>query len=45
LAGRAGGAVAVFDNSAAGVVAVQTVAKNAAASEIRQRCWTVFMRT
>ena len=43
LAGRAGGAVAVFDNSAAGVVAVQTVVKNAAASEMRQRCWTVFM--
>jgi hypothetical protein len=45
LAGRAGGAVAVFDNSAAGVVAVQTVVKNAAASEMRQQCWTVFMRT
>jgi hypothetical protein len=35
---------AVFGSSAAGVVAVQTVVKNAAASEIRQRCSTVFMR-
>ena len=45
LAGRGGGAVAVFDNSVAGVVAVQTVVKNAAASKMRQRCSTVFMRT
>jgi hypothetical protein len=42
---RAGEAVAVFNNSAAGVVAVQTVVKSAAASEMRQRCSTVFMLT
>ena len=45
VAGRAGGAVAVFTSSAAGVVVVQTMVKNAAASETRQRGSTVFMRT
>ena len=44
VAGRAAGVAAVFGSSAAGVVAVQTVVKNAAASEMRQRCSTVFMR-
>jgi hypothetical protein len=44
VAGRAGGVAAVFGSSAAGVVAVQTVVKNAAASEMRRRCSTVFMR-
>jgi hypothetical protein len=45
VVGRAVGAAAVFGSSAAGVVAVQTVVKNAAASKMRQRCSTVFMRT
>ena len=45
VVGRAGGVAAVFRSSAAGVVAVQTVVKNAAASEMRQLCSTVFMRT
>ena len=45
VAGRARGAVAVFGSSAAGVVAVKVVVKNAAVSEMRQRCSTVFMRT
>lgn len=41
VAGRARGAVAVFGSSAAGVVAVKVVVKNAAASEMRQRCANV----
>ena len=45
VVGRAGAVAAVVGSSAAGVVAVQSVVKNAAASEMRQRRSTVFIRT